>query len=299
MQGIIIFQEITANLIALKQSRSVIAGVVFIAVIFQHTHIGAIFHNRLAVTEGIGAILVTLTPVHREIAEEIFHRIFQCGAARLAILFKGKLLLQSSIFIGQICPLWQKHIAPQHRCTGALPCGNIAHIAIIRHQGIIERDRCAAALAMKRDTFIRIGIDEIGVAFLAAPSGRHNRDIIELLQLLVCFQVLIIFQIFLRSNHKIILHDNAARRQNFFPISGCFLRRCAALGQNLSQSLIRRFQKRTIPHIIGIIDRKGAFALPNRVTGSKKDIPVRLLLAEAQLLRQGIKKVMAACSFQP
>ena len=48
------------------------------------------------------------------------------------------------------------------------------------------------------------------------------------------------------------------------------------------------FQKRTIPPIIGIIDRKGAFALPNRVTGSKKDIPIHLL-AEAQLLRQGIK----------
>ena len=41
------------------------------------------------------------------------------------------------------------------------------------------------------------------------------------------------------------------------------------------------------------------FAALLREGAVKKDIPVRLLLAEAQLLRQGIKKVMAACSFQP
>ena len=41
------------------------------------------------------------------------------------------------------------------------------------------------------------------------------------------------------------------------------------------------------------------FAALLREGAVKKDIPVRLLLTEAQLLRQGIKKVMAACSFQP
>ena len=51
LQGIIIFQEITANLITLKQACSVIAGVVFIAVILQNPHIRIVFDNRFAVTE--------------------------------------------------------------------------------------------------------------------------------------------------------------------------------------------------------------------------------------------------------
>ena len=186
--------------------------------------------HSLAVTEYKTAVRILTAPVHREIMEEILHCIFQSCTTGFAVLFKDEILFQRGIGIGQVCPLRQEHIAPQHRRTGTLSGGNIPHVAALCFQSFIQDGGSTARFPAEHHTFVGIGIDEIRQTFLPAAHGRHDGDIIEPFQFFVCFQFFVIFQIFFRRDHKVILHDDTRPGKDLLPFGNSFARRSLISG---------------------------------------------------------------------